>query len=125
MFCQDRHIAAIANDLRDPGHPLHQTRIDLQQACAIAGGPHDSRVQHAGQAQVMHIGRPARDLGRDVDARHCRADDPVGRGVLQGRCWRCAHVQSIPDNELAVADKPVVPGDNRAVASRELLDRQR
>ena len=40
-----------------------------RQLRAIARRPHDAGMHHAGQAHVLHIGRAAGDLGRNVDAR--------------------------------------------------------
>ena len=67
---------AVAHDLDDtPGMRSTAPTSTIAQACAIARRPHDARMHHAGQPQVLDIGDAAGDLGRNVDAWHRLADD--------------------------------------------------
>ena len=74
----DGEEAAVAHDAHHARHRLDGGGVHLHQPRRRARRPHDARMHHAGQAQVLHIGGAARDLGRDVDPRHRLAHD-VGR----------------------------------------------
>ena len=70
---------AHAGDVRDRRLVDREQRAADEVAGVDAGirRPHDAAMQHAGHAHVVHEDRSPVDLGRDVHARHRRADDAV------------------------------------------------
>ncbi len=67
-----------------PGREGDRVRIDADEGGRRAGRPDDPGMDHAGGADVLDIGRAARDLGGDVDPRKRPADDRVARRVAIG-----------------------------------------
>lgn len=98
----DGEEVAVAHDGYDARHRLGHTLIELRKLGRRARGAHDARMQHAIQAQIMHIGGLARDLRRDIDARERLAHHAEGPGLLQGRLRLRLHVQHLAGNELAI-----------------------
>ena len=119
-----REIAPLAHDLDHAGHPLDRPGVERGQNSPVARRAHDAGVQHVRQAQVLHIGRPARELGRDVHPRHRAADDGEAARAFQRARRLGLHVQRQALGERAVADPPAVRRDHHAVAHRQLLDRR-
>ena len=81
-------------------------------------------MHHARQPHVLHIGRAAGDLGRDIDARHRLAHHLEGRGILQFRTGLRLHMQHVAGNEVAITETLAIGRDHRAVFGAEIFDRQ-
>ena len=75
----DGEEIAVANHLDDAGQFFDRRCVAVRQLRAIARRPHHARMHHAGQPHVLHIGRAAGDLGRDIDARYRLAHHLEGR----------------------------------------------
>ena len=56
----------------------HEAGTDLRRS-------HDAAMQHAGNFDIVHIFELARDLCRNVRARHVLADEAIGLGIAHGR----------------------------------------
>ena len=97
-----RQEVAVAHHLDHPGQGLDRAHVQRRQPGAVAGRPHDPAVQHAGQAQILHIGLAAGHLGRDVDPRQRLAHHPEGGGVGQLRLRLRLDMQRQPGGQRAV-----------------------
>ena len=78
-------------------------------------------VHHAGQRHVVHKGRLAKYLGREVDARRVAADDAVFAGRLD-RCragGRPSEIDRARQRPVILSGRLAATG-NRAVAHREV-----
>src|SRR3546814_8977912 len=64
---------------------LHRAFVDAFQCRADPGRAHDPAMQHAVDAEILHIGEGPGHLGRDVRTRDRLADDGVGLRVLLRR----------------------------------------
>jgi hypothetical protein len=65
-------------------------------------------MQHAGQPHVLHIGRAARDLGRDVDPKHGCVQDLERRRVAQLRHGLRLHMlDGFPDERPVRETAPI------------------
>ena len=78
----DAEEIALAHDLDDAGNVLDRALVDAFELGADRRRAHHAAVQHAGHAEVLHVGEAAGHLVRDVDARHRLADDLVVLRVL-------------------------------------------
>ena len=79
-------------------------------------------MQHAGHAEVLHVGETSRHFVRDIDARHRLADDLVVLGVLAGGGFAVVELERerLAADQLAVADA-FVAGTDDAVGDPEFL----
>src|SRR5262249_9800478 len=66
---------------------------------------HDAAVQHVGHAHVLHVHVAAARLGRNVDARHARADELVAVDRLLRRRAGELDVEPLVAEERAVGDR--------------------
>ena len=93
----------------------------LSQRRADRRRPDDAPVQHAGHAEVLHVGEAAGHLVRNVEARHRLADDLVVLRVLRSAGFVVElEREDLAADELAVAD-PLAAGADDAVGDREVL----
>src|SRR6516225_8021037 len=81
----DAEEIALADDFHHPGNVLDRSLIDALERGADRRRAHDAPMQHAGHAEVLHVGETSRDFVRDVDARHRFAHELVVLGVLASR----------------------------------------
>ncbi len=81
-------------------------------------------MHHARQPHVLDIGRTARDLGRDIDARHRLAHHLERRGILQFRFGLRQHMQHVARDQIAIAEALPVRRNHGAVFGAEILRRQ-
>jgi hypothetical protein len=72
---------------------------------ALPARTHDPTVQHVGHAHVLHVHVGAARLGRNVDARHARADELVAVDRLLRRRAGELDVEPLVAEELAVGDR--------------------
>jgi hypothetical protein len=93
---------------------------------ASIGRPHDAAMQHARHAHVMDIDEAAGRLGRQIDARHRLADDPVAVDRLQRRIGIDADETALARDEFAEGQRPVVGRrcDHHAVVDTEITHGQ-
>ena len=71
-------------------------------------------MHHAFRSKIMHVGRLAEHLGRDVDARHRSVHDRVGGGRLQlgGAGLFGADSQQFAGDQLAIGQAATIIGDD-------------
>ena len=119
----DGQKIAAANDLDDAGHGFDRCRVALRQLRAIARRPHHTGMHHARQPHVLHIGRAARDLGRNIDARHRLAHHRVGRRILQLRLRLRLDVQHAACHQIAIAETLAIGRNHGAVFGAEIFSR--
>ena len=118
--CHHREVAAVPHHLHHAGHRLDRGGVDGLQHRAGAGLAHGAGVQHAGQPDILDVGRTPRHLGRNVHPRQRGADHRVGVRVLQPVGLRGLHVQRQPGGERAVAERPPVRRPHHAARRLEL-----
>jgi hypothetical protein len=89
-----RQKVPVAVDPDHPGPGCHGLGLEGDEAGARAGRAYDPGMHHPRRADVLNVGRPARDLGGDVDPRQRPADEGAGAGFTQGRRLghRCVEV---------------------------------
>src|SRR6185437_13205761 len=71
------------------------------------------------EAQILHVSRPARDLRRDVEARHRLADDAIVPGRARRRLRRRLAVEEAGRDELAIRDTLAARSDDDPVCDGE------
>src|SRR5215468_9986409 len=118
----DAEEIALAHDLDHPGNVLDRSLIDALEHGADRRRAHDAPMQHAGHAEVLHVGETSRHFVRDVDARHRLAHELVVLGVLAGGGLGVIkrERERLPSDQLAVAHA-FVAGTDHAVDNLELL----
>ena len=67
----DAEEAAVAHHCHHARHRLRRRLVEAFERRAVSRRAHDAAVQHAGQAQILNVGRTARHL-----ARECRSAAP-------------------------------------------------
>ncbi len=118
---QERAVAYHRDHAR---HGLHAGLVEAFEPGAIARRPHHPAMHHAGQANVLHIDRPARDLGRDVEARNRFADDRVACRILRRDFGSRLALEIGLRSQIAVADLAAVGARDRAVGDLERVGRR-
>src|SRR6516225_1787061 len=120
-LCNDAEEIALAHDLDYPGNVLDRSLIDALERGPDRRRADDAPMQHAGHAEVLHVGETSRHFVRDVDARHRLAHELVVLGVLAGGGLGVIELERerLPSDELAVAH-PFVAGTDHAVDDLEL-----
>ena len=102
--------------------PLDRAFVDAFELRLDRGRTHHASVQHAGHAEVLHVGERAHHLAGDVDARHRLADDLEVLGVL-GR-HRLLGIEldgeALAPDQLAIGDALAAAADD-AVRHREVF----
>ncbi|MGY3365449.1 hypothetical protein ACVWZL_002574 [Bradyrhizobium sp. GM2.4] len=128
----DADEIADAHDGYDAGNVAHRGFIDRNQACADEragvdagiGRTHHAAVQHAGYADVVHEGEPARGLGREVDAGHRLADNGVIADRLDGDVVGKLETNGLSADQLAIADAAIVVPAHESVFDPEIGGQQ-
>ncbi|SVK51624.1 Uncharacterised protein [Acinetobacter baumannii] len=118
----DHHQFHDARQVRD------RTFIHRQQAaaqrCAAVGAcvrrTHHPAMQHAGQAQVVHVGQPPADLGRNIDPGDGAADIAALLFTVQRHVFIQRHMQILPARQLRIAQ-----GTPRVLGHKHLSRRRR
>ena len=109
---RDREEVADAHDLVQTLDARDAGLVDALQRRADRGRPHDARVQHAGETEVLHVRELAGDLRGDVDALHRLADQRVVGRLLERHVLVDLEVQLFVTHELRVG------GAHRAIPLR-------
>jgi hypothetical protein len=124
LFLALRHHAdeaAVAQHRHHARHRADGREVQRGEHVAAIGRAHHAPVEHAGQHHVVHERRPARHLGRQVEARHVVADDARALHRLQRRA-----VPDVGVEQGGMGQRPVVQPGRRAVAQDGAVgDRQR
>ena len=91
------------------------------------GRPHHPAMQHARQANIVHIGPAAGCLGWNIDTWPGGPDDPVGRNRLQRRFWIDDQLDIGASDKIAegqacilACDRPDDPALNNEIFQRKL-----
>ena len=111
----DAEEVALAHELDDTGNAADRRLVDALQRRSDRRRPYHAAVQHAGHAEVLHVGEFAGHLVRNVDARDRGADDLEVFRVLglrrlgvvdRERKGLAADQLAIADGFAAAADGP-------------------
>ncbi len=105
---------ALAHDPDDPHDILDRAFVDALELGTEGRGPNNASVQHAGHAEVLHVGEASRHLVGNVDARHRLSHEPEILGVLAGRGLGRIELERkrLATDERAVADAFVAGADD-------------
>ena len=109
----DHHQFHDARQVRDRAF-IHRQQAAAQRRAAVGAyvwRAHHAAMQHAGQAQVVDVGQPTADLGRNIDPGHGAAHIVVLPFAVQLHVFIQHHVQILPTRQLRIAQRsPWVPG---------------
>ena len=104
LLGDDADEVLLDDDLDQAGHAADRALVDADERGADRRRPNDAAVQHAGHAHVVDVLELAGDDGRNLDARHRRAEDrPFARMLPLGRRIQRQAERASAD-QLAVAD---------------------
>ena len=76
---------ALADHLDQPGDVLDRALVDTLQTGADGGRAHHAAMQHAGQLEIVYVGKLARHFGRNVIAGNRLSNDFVVRWIFERR----------------------------------------
>jgi hypothetical protein len=107
-------VAAVPHQLENAGHALHRRPVERLEGRALVRRPHHAGMHHPGQAQVLHVGDPARDLARNVHARQRLAHDRVVLRLAQFGFGLRREVERIAGDEFAIWQAAPVARHHRA-----------
>ncbi len=118
----DAEEIAFPHDLDHADNVLDRSLIDAFERGADRRRAHDAPMQHAGHAEVLHVGETSHHFVRDIDARHRLAHKLVVLGVLAGGGLGVIELERerLPSDQLAVAH-PFVARADHAVDDLEFV----
>ena len=118
------------DDIDQAGNVTHRVLVDADQAGADEragidtgiGRTHDAAVQHAGDANVVHVSEFAGRLRRKIDARHRAADDLIIVDRFDGHVVSQRETDGLVADQLAIAERAIIGATDQSILDGQILN---